>query len=462
VTRLRTLIGRFLPEGALVLSVLTFGYFAMGIVRNRVFATTFGADVELDAYNAAFKIPEVALDVLVASGLTAPFVPIFSSLRRRDEEAANDFGRTVLSVAVLVMSVTVLVLFLVAPATVGLVAHGFDESTKELYVSLFRIMCLTPVIFAASITIGEVLVANQRFVFYALAPILYTGGIVLFTFLFAGQLGIHATALGAVAGALAHLAIRIAGLRRTTFRIRPKFKIRTPAFVEFIRLMLPRMVSHPIEPLVFTFFTGLASTLGPGSVSSVNFASDYQVVPVSLIGVSFSLAVFPTLAAAYTRDDGATFRAVLRRNILTIGLLTTLGAIVLAIGAPLFVEVLLGGGEFGPDDVARTAAVLSAFALSIPFDSLSYPLSRALYATHNTLLQVIASIAAFGTIVVVASSLAPGIGIVAIPLGYAAGSAVKVGLLTIFLVPRIRRIGRGPGAGAEAPSGASPEPSPDA
>jgi len=140
VTRLRALIGRFLPEGALVLSVLTFGYFAMGIVRNRVFATTFGADVELDAYNAAFKIPEVALDVLVASGLTAPFVPIFSSLRRRDEEAANDFGRTVLSVAVLVMSVTVLVLFLVAPATVGLVAHGFDESTKELYVSLFRIM----------------------------------------------------------------------------------------------------------------------------------------------------------------------------------------------------------------------------------------------------------------------------------------------------------------------------------
>jgi peptidoglycan biosynthesis protein MviN/MurJ (putative lipid II flippase) len=129
--------------------------------------------------------------------------------------------------------------------------------------------------------------------------------------------------------------------------------------------------------------------------------------------------------------------------VLTIGLLTTLGAIVLALGAPLFVEVLLGGGEFGPDDVARTAAVLSAFALSIPFDSLSYPLSRALYATHNTLLQVVASIAALITIVIVSSSLAPGLGIVAIPLGYAAGSAVKVALLTIFLVPRVRRIGRG-------------------
>ena len=457
MTRLRALIGRFLPEGALVLSVLTFGYFAMGIVRNRVFATTFGADVELDAYNAAFKIPEVALDVLVASGLTAPFVPIFSSLRRRDEEAANDFGRTVLSVAVLVMSVTVLVLFLVAPATVGLVAHGFDESTKELYVSLFRIMCLTPVIFAASITIGEVLVANQRFVFYALAPILYTGGIVLFTFLFAGQLGIHATALGAVAGALAHLAIRIAGLRRTTFRIRPKFKIRTPAFVEFIRLMLPRMVSHPIEPLAFTFFTGLASTLGPGSVSSVNFASDYQVVPVSLIGVSFSLAVFPALAAAYGAGDGPTFRQILRRNVVTIGVLTILAAIVLAVLAHPLVAILLGGGAFGPSDVDRTATVLTAYALSIPFDSLSYPLSRALYATHNTMLQVLASICGFVTLVIVGSTLADPVGIVAIPLAAAAGGAVKVALLTVFLVPRLRRIGSEGGDATPAPAEAGAE-----
>jgi putative peptidoglycan lipid II flippase len=409
-----------------------------------VFANTFGADIELDAYNAAFKIPEIALDVLVASGLTAPFVPIFSSLRSRDETAANDFGRTVLSVAVLVMSATVLILLLAAPWTVELVGPGFDPSTRELYVSLFRIMCVTPVIFAASITIGEVLVANQRFAFYALAPILYTGGIVVGTVLFAGSLGIHATALGAVAGATAHLAIRLLGLSRTTFRPRPRFAVRTPAFIEFVRLMLPRMVSHPIEPLVFTFFTSLASTLGPGSVASLNFASDYQVVPVSLIGVSFSLAVFPALAAAYARDDAATFRTVLRRNVLTIAGLTTLGAIVLALGAPAFVELLLGGGEFGPDDVARTAAVLSAFALSIPFDSLSYPLSRALYATHNTLLQVAASIGGFITIVVVASTLAPSVGIVAIPFGYAAGSAVKVALLTVFLVPRVRRIGRRP------------------
>ena len=81
----------------------------------------------------------------------------------------------------------------------------------------------------------------------------------------------------------------------------------------------------------------------------------------------------------------------------------------------------------GPTTSQLTAALLAAFALSVPFDSLTYPLARALYATHNTLLQVIASIAAFVTIVVVSPGLAPALGILSIPLGYAAGSGVKVG-----------------------------------
>jgi putative peptidoglycan lipid II flippase len=443
VTLLRRLIDRVFPRGALILSTLTFGYFAMGLVRNRALATTFGAGPELDAYNAAFRIPEIALDVLVAAGLTAPFVPIFNSLRLRDEPAAHDFGRTVLTVAVLVMTVVVLGLFLLAPWTVDVVAPSFDAATRALYVELFRIMCVTAVLFAASITVGEVLVAHQRFLFYALAPILYTGGIVLGTVLFGERYGIHATAFGAVGGAVAHLGIRVAGLWRTPFRIRPRLAVQTAPFREFVRLMLPRMVSHPIDPLTVTFFTNLGSSFGVGAITSFNFASDYQVVPVSLIGVSFSLAVFPALAAAYGANDGVTFRAILRRNVITIGGLTVLAAITLAVLARPLVEILIGGGEFGPDDVDRTATVLTAYALAIPLDSLSYPLSRALYATHNTILQVIASMAGFGTIVAVGLALAGPLGIVAIPLAAAAGGGVKVTLLVVFLVPRVRRIGSG-------------------
>ena len=101
VTGVRGLLDRVFPRGAILLSVLSLGYFATGIIRNRVFANTYGAGAELDAYNAAFRIPEIALDVLVAAGLTAPFVPIYSRLRHDDgDEPANDFGRTVLTGAV--------------------------------------------------------------------------------------------------------------------------------------------------------------------------------------------------------------------------------------------------------------------------------------------------------------------------------------------------------------------------
>ena len=101
--------------------------------------------------------------------------------------------------------------------------------------------------------------------------------------------------------------------------------------------------------------------------------------------MAFSLAVFPVLSAAFADGDGKTFRAVLVRNLVTIAILTTLAAMALFVLSGILVDVLLGGGEFGPEDVVLTSAVVAAFALSIPFDALAYPLSRGLYATHNTL-----------------------------------------------------------------------------
>ena len=129
------------------------------------------------------------------------------------------------------------------------------------------------------------------------------------------------------------------------------------------------------------------------------------------------------------------------RNIATIAILTTLAAIALFVLSGTLVEVLLGGGRFGPDDVARTSAVVAAFALSIPFDALAYPLSRGLYATHDTLRQVIASFTGLAVVVIVTQALLAPFDILAIPLGYVAGVIAKDMLLAVFLAARVRRIG---------------------
>jgi putative peptidoglycan lipid II flippase len=441
----RALLDRVFPRGAILLSFLSLAYFATGIVRNRVFANTYGAGAELDAYNAAFRIPEIALDVLVAAGLTAPFVPIYSRLRHdAGDEPANDFGRTVMTGAVGLMTIASIAIFIAAPWLAGVVAEGFDPATQDLYIQLLRINCLAQVMFAASIALGEILVAHRRFLFYALAPILYTTGIIVFTVLFAGRFGIVATAWGAVAGATAHLVIRAIGTTRTSFRIRPAFAIRTAAFREFVRLMIPRMFSVAIEPLTITYFTRVAAGLAVGAVSALNFGLDYQVLPVSLIGVSFSLAVFPLLSAAYADADRTAFQTILVRNVVTIGILTALAGIALFVLSGTLVQVLLGGGKFTAEDVAVTSAVVAAFALSVPFDALAYPLSRGLYATHDTLRQVIASFAGLGAVVLATTLLVPEFGILGIPLGYTAGVIVKDILLALFLAPRVRRIGVSP------------------
>ena len=435
---LRSLLTRVLPRGALLLSVLTFASYAMGLVRDRIFAQTYGAGIDLDAYNAAFQIPELALDVLVASGLVAPFIPIFTGLRAESDEAAERFARTVLTAAVLVMSVAVALLFLFAPQTAAIAAPGFDAAERALYVDLFRVMCITPVIFAASITLGEVLVARQRFLFYGLAPVLYNAGIVLGTVLLAGTMGIFAAAIGAIVGALLHLGIRIIGIARTDVRFRPSFAFREGSFVGFVRLMVPKMVSHPIEPMLFLFFTAVATTLGEGSVSSLSFARNFQSVPVVLIGVSFSLAVFPSLSAAWAAGDRAGYLRIVTTNVATIAALTVAAAIGLAVVGELAIRVLLGGGAFDAEDIERTALILAAFAISVPFDALAHPLSRAIYATKNTILQVLASLVGLATTVGATLLLVDSAGILAIPFGFAIGAAVKVAALTIALGFRLR------------------------
>ena len=434
---------RVLPRGAILLAVLTFGGYAMGLVRDRIFARTFGAGTELDAYNAAFVLPELALDVLVAGGLAAPFVPIFLGLREGadGERAAHEFGQTILTLAVIVMAVASGVLFAVAPFTVSVIAPGFSVGAEHLYTNLFRVMCLTPVVFAASIALGEVLVADRRFLFYGLAPLLYNGGIVLGTVVFASSLGIFGAAIGAVLGAMLHLGIRVAGIGRTRFTIRPRLAVRTAAVREFIRLMIPKMASHPIDPLTFLYFTALATRFGSGSVSAVSFARNFQSVPVSLIGVSIAVAAFPVLSSAVAAGDRSAFVRTLTTNLATTALLTTGAALGLFVLSRVAISVLLGGGAFGSEDVTLTAGLLAAFAASIPLESLTHLLARAFYATHNTVIPVIASLAGLLAIVVAGEALAPTIGITAIPIAFTAGSLTKVLVLGALVRSRVRRIG---------------------
>ena len=431
---------RFVPEGAALLSALIFGSYVMGLVRDRIFAQTFGAGAELDAYNAAFVLPELLFDVLVEAGLAAAFIPIFVNLRatHADPEVANRFGRTILTLGVGVMGVGSVVLFVFADAFTGWIAPGFAGEQRELYVALFRAMLVTQVLFAASLTLGQVLLAEQRFFWYGLAPLLYNAGIVIGTLALSGSLGIFGPAVGAILGAAIHLGSRFIGLRGSSFRIRLGWGAPRSSLREFIRLTVPKLASQPVEPIAFLFFTNVASGLAAGSLSVFNYARNFQSLPVSLVGVAFAIAVFPAMSSAYARGDRRGYLRIFGTNLVSIVGLTVFAALAMVVLGELGISILLGGGEFGPDDVARTAAVLGAFALSVPFESVAHLLSRAIFATRQTLLQALASIAGLEFTMAATIVLLPRFGILALPFGFAAGQASKVVLLGLILTVRLR------------------------
>jgi putative peptidoglycan lipid II flippase len=312
-------------------------------------------------------------------------------------------------------------------------------------------MLVTPILFAASIALGEILVAERRFLPYALAPIMYNVGIVAGTVLLHDRLGIMAAAVGAVIGAALHLGVRVVGMLRSSVPLRLRLDLRLPALREFLRLMVPKMLSQPIEPLTFLFFTNIATTLAAGSVSSVSFARNFQSVPVAFFGVSISLAAFPALSAAWAADDRRSFRRQVRTSAASITVFAVAAAVGLAVIAPLMIEVLLGGGAFDAEDVRVTASVLAAFALAVPFDALGHLTARGLYATHNTVQPVLASLAGFAVTVVVTLALVGPVGVLSIPLGFAAGTAVRTGLQGLLLVRRMRDDAQAP-AGRAVPA----------
>jgi putative peptidoglycan lipid II flippase len=301
-------------------------------------------------------------------------------------------------------------------------------------------MCLSSLIFAASFALGEMLVSRQRFLSYGLAPLLYNGGIVGGAILLSSRIGIYGAAVGTLVGALLHLGVRIVEARRVGIWFRPKLAVRSPDFREYLRLSLPKMLSQPIEPLTFLFFTAVASTLVAGSVSVVSFARNFQSVPVSLIGVAFSVAAFPVLSAAAATGDRARYIRMVVTNLVTITLFTSGAAIVLYLVRSQVVTLFLGGEAFSLENVTTTSLVIGAFALSIPLESLTHLLSRAVFATHNTILPVIASIDGLDVTVATVELLVPTRGVVALPLGFTAGQGVKVLILAVAVVIRTRTV----------------------
>lgn len=438
--RVRRLAQTALPRGAVILGLLFVLNAGSGFLAKKVLGHVFGAGPELDALWNAIALTSFPVTVLVLGGVIGPFLPLFVGLKGEAETAASDFARTILTGALLATAAAMGLLFIFAPVVAPLAAPGFEGDQRELYIGLIRAVALGQVAIAASMVLGEILIAERRYLSFGLAEFAQYAGLAAGAFFLSPYLGIYGAALGFLLGALGHLGVRLVGIYRTSFRPRAFLSLRTKGVGEFAWLMLPNMVSRGLTALFFLYFGQVASTMATGSVTSVNYAMDFQSTAESVVGVSFALAAFPALSAAAAAGDRRAFRRVFRTNLLTMGFFSILAALTLG----LFAGVIAGlfrGGAFDDTDVSRMRMILTILAISVPFECLVELFARGIFATHNTREPMLAIAAGFVVGVITTTTLSAPLGLAALPLGYVAFRVVHLAMLAIFLRPRMAMIG---------------------
>ncbi|MBI2574123.1 MAG: murein biosynthesis integral membrane protein MurJ [Candidatus Wildermuthbacteria bacterium] len=370
--------------GGILLALSSAVSSALGIVRDRLLAGRFGAGPELDAYFAAFRIPDLLYGILIIGGFTAVFVPLFSEYAEKSKEEAWRFTSNLLHVFLLFFSALSLLLLFGAPLLVRLVAPGFTASQYETTVFLTRLMLLSPLVLGVSAIVSGVLQYAGRFFLYALAPILYNAGIIAGILFFVPAFGIIGLGMGVLFGAMLHLLVQVPGFFAYGFRWQAILRITDPAMKKIFVMVLPRLISTSAYQISATVLTALASTFSAGSIAVFQFANNIQYFPVGIFGVSFALASFPNLSRAFVHHDHSQFLRTFSSTFRQTVFFTLPVALWIFLMRSQIVRLLLGTGKFGEDDIRLTAASLAIFSFVIVFHSLVPLLARAFFALQDT------------------------------------------------------------------------------
>lgn len=370
---------------ALIVGTASLASRLVGVVRDRVLASTFGAGDMLDAYYAAFRVPDFLYNLVILGALSAAFIPVFTEyLEKREQGAAWRLAERMLSVIGAVMGSLCVVLFFAAPFVIPLTVPGFDAEKMALTVQLSRIMFLSTFFLAVSAVMGGVLQATRRFFAFSLAPVFYNVGIIAGVVLFVPSMGPIGLAWGVVIGAAAHLAVQASvvfriGLGRISL---PSF--RHEGVRRVLMLMLPRTAGLAVTQVNLLILLAVASTLSVGSVAVLNLATNLQTVPVGVIAISFAVAAFPSLSRSAGAHEADAFKRVLgstARKVIFLILPATAAFLILR---AQIVRLILGDGAFNWDDTIRTANVLGIMASSLLAQALVPLLARAFYALQDT------------------------------------------------------------------------------
>ncbi|HEX2195110.1 MAG TPA: murein biosynthesis integral membrane protein MurJ [Candidatus Limnocylindria bacterium] len=436
--------GRVLAQASLILTVAALASRLLGWIRLLVIGSQFGAGRDLDAYFAAFRIPDAIFQLVVAGALSAALIPVFSSYRARSQEReAWRLASSIINLVVIALAALSLLMAILAPWVVPIVAPGFDAPTTELTVRMTRIMLLSPVLIGIGAVVSGILNSYERFAVPSLAPLAYNLCIIGAAIFLAPIWGVEGLAVGVAIGSLAHLAIQLPELGKVGQRYDLTIGLAHPGVRKVAWLMGPRMLGLAAGQVNFILSTVLASGLPEGSITSLNYAFQLSQLPVGVLGVSVAVALFPSLS----RDAALGRLPEIRRAVsgslrVLIFLALPLTATLIVLAEPI-TSVFFQYGLFGAQSAERTASVLAFFAVGLVGHIVVHVLSRAFYAMQDTRTPVTWAVIGVAVNVPLMLWLVGPMGVEGLALALSISTLLEVSGLLVSLRLRIDSIDEG-------------------
>ncbi len=380
-------------QAAILIGAFTFLSQILALVRDRLLAQYFGADLSLDLYYTAFRIPDLIYASVASLVSISVLIPFLSTMLESKKEEAKKFLSAVFTVFVSGMVLVSTAVFFAMPWLVGKLFGGLGgpEVLSEL-VFISRMLLLQPIFLGISNLFGVVTQIGKRFFIYALSPVFYNLSIIFGLVALYPHYGLRGVVAGVVIGGLLHFLIQIPYSIKAGLFPLFTFDIDFRKMLEVVKISIPRTIALSANMIELIVITALASTLAVGSISIFNLALNLQSVPFAIVGVSYALAAFPTLSACFARGEKEQFMthiATAAKHIIFWSIPIT--ALFVVLRAQI-VRTVLGTGNFNWENTRLVAACLALFVISLVAQSLKLLFTRSYYAAGKTAKPLIVNI----------------------------------------------------------------------
>jgi putative peptidoglycan lipid II flippase len=445
--RLSIQLAASLLAGATLVSLL------LGFFRDRLLNSAYlpnqaaglpGYPTGIDAYTAAFTLPDFMFFILVSGALSVTFIPVFNQrLGSGNKKSAWELSTSLLNfMALLTLVTSVLIIIFAEPLIRYIIAPGFSESATALAVSMTRVIAINPFLFAIATVLASIQQAVGRFTFFALAPVLYNIGIItgLLVFtdginLFGWQFfdgGVMGVALGVVFGSILQLIVSTIGLMGLGFDYRFKIFWKNKGFRRVLRLLPPRSLDQGMDYLVGMVEINLASRMAEGTVRIYNQAVTLHMAPINLIGVAISTAAFPRMTERLGEGRPDLFKSELQAVLRVIIWLAMPVAAITFFTRGYLVNFIKNGGD------ALMAGLLGTLVIAILFRSVYFIAARSFYAQQDTKTPLFISIATIALNVVLAVWFTQGLDMGPYGLGYAQSLVAMFEVMLLLTIMNMR------------------------